>query len=53
MPGVPLLYDIVPTEGIAIDLNTFRAFIAEEQRFQRKLRMLTRECIGLVEFVLG
>jgi hypothetical protein len=53
MPCVPLLHDIVPTEGIAITLDTFWAFIADEQGFQREFSMFTRECVGLVEFVLG
>jgi hypothetical protein len=53
MPCVPLLHDIVPTEGIAINLDTFWAFIADEQGFQREFSMFTGECVGLVEFVLG
>ena len=48
MPCVPLLHDIVPTEGIAINLDTFRAFIADKQGFQREFSMFTRECVGLV-----
>ena len=42
------MYDIVPTEGIAINLDTFRAFIAEEQGAQREFSMCTGEFIGLV-----
>jgi hypothetical protein len=50
---MPVLHDIVPTEGIAINLDTFRAFIAEEQGAQRDFSMLTRQFVGRVEFVLG
>src|SRR5262249_28798392 len=53
MPGLPFFHDGIPTQGVAIRLQTCRACVADEQGFQRECRRRTREGRGLVACVWG
>lgn len=53
VPRVVVLDDLIPTERIAVILRAFRALIANEQRFQRHVGVLTWELVKLVQLRLG